>query len=133
MLVRFVMRWNGMVMKIGKFGLYVLNWGGLDLLDLKLGKIVCMLILCVVEGVFSIDVMFIENDKYVVYYYFGYCILWVFWILDGIRIVNFKVYVEVMYMVGMMNGEILVVGVVDGSLIIFIIVDLEYDENVEFL
>lgn len=133
MLVRLVMRWNGMVMKMGKFGLYVLNWGGLDLLDLKLGKIVCMLILWVVEGVFSIDVMFIENDKYVVYYYFGYCILWVFWILDGIRIVNFKVYVEVMYMVGIMNGEILVVGVVDGSLIIFIIVDLEYDENVEFL
>lgn len=132
-LVRSVMRWNGMAMKTGKSGLYAPNRGGLDLLDLKSGKTVRTLIPRVAEGVFSIDVMFTENDKHVVYYHSGHRTLRVFRISDGTRIANFKAHAEVTYMAGTMNGETLVVGAVDGSLTILTIADPEYDENVEFL
>ncbi|XP_069111532.1 NACHT and WD repeat domain-containing protein 2-like [Argopecten irradians] len=130
---RSVSRWNGMVMKNGKFGLYAPNRGGLQLLELKTGKTVRTFIPRVAEGVFSIDVMFTQNDRHVVYYHSGHRTIRVFRVSDGKMVANFKAHAEVKAMVSTAEGETVVIGAVDGSFTVLSIADPEYEESVEFL
>lgn len=130
---RSVNRWNGMAMKNGKFGLYAPNRGGLELLELRTGKTVRTFIPRVAEGVFSIDVLFTQNDRHVVYYHSGHRTLRVFRVSDGKMIANFKAHAEVKAMASTAEGETVVIGAVDGSFTVLSIADPEYEECVEFL
>jgi hypothetical protein len=132
-LVRSVNRWNGMAMKTGKHGLFAVSRGGLELLELKSGKTIRTFIPRVAEGVFSIDVMFTENDRHVVYYHSGHRTIRVFRVSDGKRIANYKAHAEVKVMSCTPEGGTLVLGAVDGSFTVLTIADPEYEESVELL
>ncbi|KAL3831256.1 hypothetical protein ACJMK2_023030 [Sinanodonta woodiana] len=132
-LVRSVMRWNGMATKTGKQGLYAPTRGGLELLDLKNGKTVKILIPRVAEGVFNIDVMFTPNDRHVLYYHSGHRTLRVFRISDGKLIATYKAHAEINAMSCSPDGFSVIVGAVDGSLTVLVIGDPEYQDNKEFI
>lgn len=132
-LIRSTNRWNGMALRTGKQGLYAPSRGGLELIELKSGKTIRTFIPRVAEGVFSIDVMFTENDRHVVYYHSGHRTIRVFRVSDGKRIANYKAHAEVKVMACTPEGSTLVIGAVDGSFTVLTIADPEYEESVELL
>lgn len=132
-LIRSTNRWNGMALRTGKQGLYAPSRGGLELIELKSGKTIRTFIPRVAEGVFSIDVMFTENDRHVVYYHSGHRTIRVFRVSDGKRIANYKAHAEVKVMACTPEGGTLVIGAVDGSFTVLTIADPEYEESVELL
>ncbi|KAL5006957.1 hypothetical protein ScPMuIL_015763 [Solemya velum] len=132
-LVRSVNRWNGMCTKDGKTGLYAPNRGGLQLLDTKSGKTKMTMIPRVAEGVFTIDVMFTQNNQHVVYYHSGHRTIRVFRVKDGKRIANFKAHAEVKVISCTPDGSRVVIGAVDGSVTILAIADPVYEDSVLFL
>ena len=68
----FVHRWNGVCTSNGKYGLYAPARGGLELINLKTGSTLHVLIPRVAEGVFSVDTQFTRNDLHVIYYHSGH-------------------------------------------------------------
>ncbi|XP_076470740.1 NACHT and WD repeat domain-containing protein 2-like [Babylonia areolata] len=122
-MVRSVPRWNGMTTRDGKRGLFAPARGGLEIIDLKMGRTIKTLIPRVAEGVFSVKVFFTSNDKYVVYYHSGHRTIRLFRVSDGKMLANFKASAEVKTMVSSPAGTAVVFGAVDGSLTTLAIVD----------
>ena len=88
--VRSILRWNGRATKDDKFGLYAPTRGGMEVLDLKNGNKIKVLIPKVAEGVFDVDTLITQNDRHVVYYHSGRRTIRVFRLEDCKKIAEYK-------------------------------------------
>lgn len=131
--VRGVRKWNGVCSHNGKYGLYAPNRGGLELLELKTGKVVHTLIPRVAEGVFNVSTMFMKNDQHVVYYHSGRRSIRVFRVSDGEKIADYKMHAELRSMASTEGGACLVLGAVDGSLVVLAVCDPKNENNTDFI
>ena len=86
--VRSILKWNGVCTSTGKFGLFAPSIGGLEMLDLKTGKVKHTLLLRVAEGVFTNNTLFTLNDQHVIYYHSGHKSIRVFRVNDGAQIAD---------------------------------------------
>ena len=64
-----IQRWNGQISSDGKFGLFSSNRGGLELIDLKYGSTIKILIPQTSEGVINVMTGFTSDNDYVYYYH----------------------------------------------------------------
>ena len=132
--VRAVVRWNGTCTRDGKYGLYAPNTGGgLDLLDLKTGKTVHSLIPRKAEGAFTVQTLFTNNDAHAVYYHSGHRSVRVFRVADGVKIADYKTHAEIRDIASTPGGTSIVLGAVDGSLVVLAIADPLNPANKDFL
>jgi len=69
---RFLPHWTGMCSTDGRYGIYAPTRGGLEMIELKAGSTVHVLIPRVALGVFNNRAMFTTNDKHIVYYNSGH-------------------------------------------------------------
>ncbi|ESO82088.1 hypothetical protein LOTGIDRAFT_135306 [Lottia gigantea] len=122
-LIRSVSKWNGVVTQNGKMGFNAPSRGGLQLIDTKHGKPIRTLIPRVAEGVFSMDVLFTKDDKYILYYHSGHRTIRVFRISDGKLIANFKPQAEVKVIKGSSDGTKVAIGTVDGLVTYMVLAD----------
>ncbi|KAK2159956.1 hypothetical protein LSH36_143g06049 [Paralvinella palmiformis] len=131
--VRSIQRWNGICSSNGKYGLYAPNRGGLEMLDLKTGKTIHVMIPKVAEGVFDTMTLFTRNDHHVVYYHCGHRTIRVFRVADGKQIANYKAHAEIRAIESTQGGMAIVLGAVDGSLVVLSVADPQKQENSDFL
>lgn len=131
--VRSVKKWNGICTQNGRYGLYAPKGGGMELLELKSGKKVHTLIPRVAEGVFDVVTMFTKTDQYVIYYHTGHQTIRVFRATDGKEIAHYKVHADIRAIASTGGGTSLVLGAVDGSVVVLVIADPKNRANVEFL
>ena len=131
--VRAVRKWNGVCSHNGKYGLFAPNRGGLELLDLKTGKTVHTLIPRVAEGVFNVSTMFMKNDQHVIYYHSGRRSIRVFRVSNGEQIADYKMHAELRSMASTEGGASLVLGAVDGSVLVHAVCDPKNENNLDFL
>ena len=131
--VRSVSRWNGTCTRDGKYGLYAPTRGGLELLDLKTGKTVHTLIPRIAEGVFSVQTLFTNNDVHAVYYHSGHRSVRVFRVADGVQIADYKAHADIRDIASTSGGTSVVLGAVDGSLVVLTIADPIDPTNKDFV
>lgn len=131
--VRSIARWNGTCTRDGKYGLYAPTRGGLDLLELKTAKTVHTLIPRIAEGVFSVQTLFTNNDAYAVYYHSGHRSVRVFRVADGVKIADYKAHADIRDIASTPGGASIVLGAVDGSLVVLTIADPLNPSNKDFL
>lgn len=131
--VRSISRWNGTFTKDGRFGLYSPTRGGLEMLDLKTGAKVLTLIPRVAEGVFATKSMFTSNDAHVVYYHSRRRSVRVFRVVDGVQVADFKSHAEVNALASTEDGLAVILGGIDGSLVILAVADPTMAANRRFL
>ena len=131
--IRSIQKWNGKFTKDDKFGFYAPNRGGLELLDLKHGEKVKILIPKIAEGVFEIDVAITEDDKHVIYYHAGRRTMRAFRLIDGKQIADFKCTAKVKCMKTAQDSKSVVIGCEDGTLNMLIIADPFYEDCVSYL
>ena len=131
--VKSIMRWNGVCTHNGKWGLFAPNRGGLELLEMRTGKTVHTLIPKVAEGVFANMTLFTRNDQHAVYYHCGRKSICVFRVSDGKQIADFKTHAEIRAIASTQGGVSLVLGAVDGSVIVLTVADPTKEANKEFL
>ncbi|CAH1788936.1 unnamed protein product [Owenia fusiformis] len=132
-ITRQIQRWNGQCTANGKYGLYAPTRGGLELLELRHGKTVKVMIPKVAEGVHEVKVMFTRNDRHVLYYHTGHRTLRLFRVSDGEMIANFKCHAELNGLAGTKSGTSVVFGAVDGSLTMLTIADPMDESAIEFV
>ena len=130
---RSVKKWNGICTQNGRYGLYAPKGGGMELLELKGGKRVHTLIPRVAEGVFDVVTMFTKTDQYVIYYHTGHQAIRVFRTSDGKEIAHYKAHADIRAIASTGGGTSLVLGAVDGSVVVLVIADPKNRANVEFL
>lgn len=123
--VRGIKRWNGACTDDGKYGLVAPNQGGLEVIELKNGKTVKVLIPPVSEGVFAVTAKFNKTNEYVLYYHSGRQTMRLFRLYDGKMIGNYKLAADVTDFTTTQDGLSVVVGGVDGSFVVLAIVDPE--------
>lgn len=132
--VRVVYKWNGEVNPSGKYGLYAPTRGGMELLTLTKGSDKSQtLIPKVAEGVFNVRYMFTKNDRHVVYYHEGHRTIRIFRVTDCQQIACYKCHAEVTALACTAGGYNLMVGSVDGSLVMLTIADPKDSESREML
>ena len=132
--VRAVVRWNGTCTRDGKYGLYAPRTGGVDLLDLKTGDTVYTLRPHVVEkSYFDARTFFTSNDAHVVNYHPGHRSVRVFRVADGVKIAEYKAYTPIHVIASTPGGTSIVLGAVDGSLVVLAIADPLNPANKDFL
>lgn len=131
--VRSVQRWNGRATKDDKHGLYAPTRGGMEVLDLKNGSRVKVLIPKVAEGVFDVDTIITPNDRHVIYYHSGRRTIRVFRLEDGAKIADYKSTARVKCMVATQDSKGVVIGCEDGTVTMMIIADPEMEEYVSYL
>lgn len=131
--VKTVPKWNGVCTSTGRYGLFAPNRGGLELLDLKNGKVKHTLIPKVAEGVFTNITLFTCNDQHVVYYHSGHRSIRVFRVSDGKQIADYRAHAEIKAISSTRGGTSIVLGIVDGSVIVLTVADPKNKYNKEFL
>lgn len=131
--VRSVLRWNGVSSSSGSLGLYAPDRGGLELLDLKTGSTVRTLIPRVAEGVFSTISLFTADDRHVVYYHSGRRSIRVFRVSDGKQIADYKGHAEIKVIASSMSGSSVVLGAVDGSVVVLALADPTLEDRKTFI
>jgi WD40 repeat protein len=122
-MVRSIKNWNGRLTSDDKFGLFAPTRGGLELLNLKNGSRVKVLIPKVAEGVFDVDTLITGNDVHVVYYHSGKRTIRVFRISDGKQIADYKSTAKVRTMLCTQDSRAIVFGCEDGTVNMLIIAD----------
>lgn len=132
-LVKILSRWSGIHTRDGRLGLCAPNRGGLELVDLKTGAVVFTLIPRVAEGVFGVRTLFSANDSHVIYYHSGKRSIRVFRVADGRQIADYKTHAEITDIASAHDGRSLVLGAVDGSVIVLSLADSEMNDYVKFL
>ncbi|PRD35569.1 UNVERIFIED_CONTAM: NACHT and WD repeat domain-containing protein 2 [Trichonephila clavipes] len=132
-IVRGIKRWNGACTRDGKYGLVAPNQGGLEVIELRSGKTVKVLIPPVSEGVFAVTAKFNSTDDYVLYYHSGRQTIRIFRISNSKMIGNFKLAAEASDFRTTHDGLSIVVGGVDGSFVVLAIADPENKESKEKL
>ena len=75
----------------GRYGLYAPATGGMEMLDLRTGKVCKTLIPKISEGIFDVMAVFNATNEYVLYYHSGRKTIRAFRRKDGIMITNFRV------------------------------------------
>ena len=131
--VRSIQKWNGRATKDDKNGLYAPTRGGMEVLDLKNGSRVKVLIPKVAEGVFDVDTIITENDKHVVYYHSGKRTIRLFRLEDGKKIADYKSTAKVRCMICSQDSKNLIIGCEDGTVNMLMIVDPEIEDYVNNL
>lgn len=131
--VRSIPKWNGRATKDDKFGLYAPTRGGMEVLDLKNGNKVKVLIPKVAEGVFDVDTIITENDKHVIYYHSGRRTIRAFRLEDGRKIADYKSTAKVRCMVCSQDSKNLIIGCEDGTVHMLIIADPDEEDYVTYL
>ncbi|GBO08535.1 hypothetical protein AVEN_148792-1, partial [Araneus ventricosus] len=128
-IVRGIKRWNGACTSDGKYGLVAPNQGGLEVIELRSGKTVKVLIPPVSEGVFAVTAKFNSTDDYVLYYHSGRQTIRLFRMSNGKMIGNYKLAAEASDFRTTHDGLSVVVGGVDGSFVVLAIADPENQES----
>ncbi|XP_023233004.1 NACHT and WD repeat domain-containing protein 2-like [Centruroides sculpturatus] len=121
--IRNIDRWHGAHTKKGKYGLYAPAGGGLEIIGLKSGSTIRVLLPRVMEGVFSIQADFTALDDYVYYYHSGKKTIRLFRVSDGKLIANYRLSADASCIAITSDGTSICVGGVDGSFITLVIVD----------
>ncbi|GIY01134.1 NACHT and WD repeat domain-containing protein 2 [Caerostris darwini] len=132
-IVRGIKRWNGACTSDGKYGLVAPNQGGLEVIELRGGKTVKVLIPPVSEGVFAVTAKFNSTDNYVLYYHSGRQTIRLFRMSNGKMIGNYKLASEATDFRTTHDGLSVVVGGIDGSFVVLAIADPENEESKEKL
>ena len=130
--LRSIQKWSGKFTKDDKFGFYAPNRGGLEVLDLKHGNKVKVLIPKIAEGVFEIDVAITDNDKHVIYYHAGRRNIRAFRMDDGKQIADFKCTAKVKCMKTAQDNKSIIFGCEDGTVNMLIIADPENEECINY-
>lgn len=131
--VKSLSRWNGTFTRDGRCGLYSPSRGGLEMLDLKTGSRLLTLIPRVAEGVFSTRSIFTANDQHIVYYHSGRRSVRVFRVTDGVQIADYKSHAEITALASSEDGLSVILGGIDGSLVILAVADPTMEINRKFL
>lgn len=119
-----IARWNESSSKDGSLGLTASpRTGGLDLIELRAGSTVKVLLPKVSEGLVSYLTNFTSNDDYVYYYHGGKKTIRLFRLEDGSMIANYRLSAEAKVIESSPDGSSLIIGGADGSLIILLIAD----------
>lgn len=131
--VRTLPGWNGVHTKDGRLGLCAPSRGGLGLIDLRTGETVYTLVPRVAEGVFSTRTLFSVNDKHVIYYHSRKRSIRVFRLADGEQIADYKTHAEITDLVSAHHGKSLVLGAIDGSVVVLALADIALSDYIDFL
>jgi hypothetical protein len=83
--------WDGICTKDGRYGLYAPATGGMEMLDLRTGRVCKTLIPKVAEGIFDVMAVFNATNEFVLYYHSGRKTIRAFRRKDGRLIANFRV------------------------------------------
>ncbi|KAI1303164.1 NACHT and WD repeat domain-containing protein 2 [Halotydeus destructor] len=118
-----VSRWNGACTSDGKLGLFASPRGALEILELRHGSTVKLLIPKVSEGIVNFITGFTSTDDYVYYYHNGKKTIRLFRVDDGEMIANYRLSAEARVIRSSPDGTSLVIGGTDGSFIMLIIAD----------
>jgi WD40 repeat protein len=117
--------WDGTCSKDGRYGLYAPATGGMEMLDLRTGKVCKTLIPKVSEGIFDVMATFNATNEYVLYYHSGRKTIRAFRRKDGKLIANFRVQADLKGMETTTDGRSVVLGMGDGSMTTLTIADPE--------
>lgn len=126
-------KWTGQVSPDGKFGLSAPTRGGLEIFELRTGKVVRTLIGRVAEGVFDVITFFTPTNHHVVYYHKGKRTIRIFRTADGQQIADMRCQSKVRQVCATPDGRALVVGYEDGAVQMFLIADRFEPASVEHL
>lgn len=118
-----VNRWNGPCTQDGKLGIFASPRSGLEILELRHGSTVRVLLPKVSEGLVNFITGFTASDEYVYYYHNGKRTIRLFRVEDGEMIANYRLSAEARIIKSSPDGASLVVGGADGSLIMLMIAD----------
>ena len=143
------MKWSA---QDGRYGLYAPATGGMDMLDLRTGKVCKTLIPKISEGVYFLnsfkpyakyiipvlgifDVMAVFNatNEYVLYYHSGRKTIRAFRRKDGTMIANFRVQADLKGMETTGDGRSVVLGMGDGSMTTLTIADPDKTDIAQYL
>lgn len=124
-IVKGIKRWNGACTDDGRYGLVSPNQGGLEVIEIKSGQTVKVLIPPISEGVFAVTAKFNKTNDYVLYYHSGRVTIRLFRLSDGKMIGNYKLAAEASDFNTTQDGLSVVVGGVDGSFVVLAITDPE--------
>merc|ERR1712106_756036 len=125
--------WDGTCSKDGRYGLYAPCTGGMDMLDLRTGKVCKTLLPKIAEGIFDVMAIFNETNEYVLYYHSGRKTIRAFRRKDGKMIANFRVQADLKGMETTTDGRSVVLGMGDGSMTTLTIADPEKEGIADFL
>merc|ERR1712172_205463 len=117
--------WDGTCSKDGRYGLYAPATGGMEMLDLRTGRVCKTLIPKVAEGIFDVMAVFNATMEYVLYYHSGRKTIRAFRRKDGKMIANFRVQADLKGMETTTDGRSVVLGMGDGSMTTLTIADPE--------
>lgn len=102
-------------------------------MDLKHGNVIKSLIPKAAEGIFNKIYRFNETDEYILYYHGGRKSLQVFRVFDGIMIANYRVPANLTSLESTTDGNNIILGMVDGKLIVLTIADPNKKEMDDYL
>merc|ERR1712013_890916 len=102
--------WDGTCSKDGRYGLYAPATGGMEMLDLRTGRVCKTLIPKVAEGIFDVMAVFNATMEYVLYYHSGRKTIRAFRRKDGKMIANFRVQADLKGMETTTDGRSVVLG-----------------------
>ena len=71
--IRSINGWDGTCSKDGRYGLFAPSTGGMEMLDLRSGKVCKTLIPKVAEGIFDVLAVFNATNEYILYYHRYHC------------------------------------------------------------
>jgi len=100
--------WDGTCSKDGRYGLYAPCTGGMEMLDLRTGKVCKTLIPKVAEGIFDVLAVFNATNEFVLYYHSGRKTIRAFRRKDGKIIANFRVQADLKGMETTTDGRLII-------------------------
>uniref|UniRef100_A0A915E369 NWD2 C-terminal beta-propeller domain-containing protein n=1 Tax=Ditylenchus dipsaci TaxID=166011 RepID=A0A915E369_9BILA len=122
--MRYLPSFTGVVTADGKLGLDAPTKGGLHIVDMKTGNIARTLIGKVAEGVNDVQAHFTPKGDHVLYYHTGQQTLRAFRVADGMLIGTLRPHAQITTWSCDYNGEKVVIGCQDGSLLTSILYDV---------
>ena len=123
-----VPRWNSACTRDGNLGLCASARSGLEVVELRHGSAVRVLLPKVTEGLVHFITGFTADDEYVYYYHGTKRTIRLFRVIDGEMVANYRLSTEAKVVTSSPDGKCLLVGGIDGSLVILIIADPEKAE-----
>jgi WD40 repeat protein len=118
-----VPRWNSACTRDGSLGLCASARSGLEVIELRHGSAVRVLLPKVTEGLVNFITGFTADDEYVYYYHGTKRTIRLFRVSDGEMIANYRLSAEAKVVTSSPDGQCLLVGGIDGSLVVLIIAD----------
>ena len=103
--IRSINGWDGTTSKDGRYGLFAPSTGGMEMIDLRSGKVCKTLIPKVAEGIFDVLAVFNATNEFVLYYHSGRKTIRAFRKKDGQMIANFRVQADLKGMETTTDGK----------------------------